>query len=77
MAGLQDYLTALRLTPTSERRIEGQHAKLQHRGRASPKHTEYYQSFGLRSAEVEAPTQSQDKGLDVFVCSLSLVFVDL
>ena len=53
MEGLRDFIVLLRLTPTCERRIEGQHAKLHQRGRSSPGHTEYYQSFGIRSPELQ------------------------
>ena len=60
LQGLRNYVTLLRLTPTSERRIEGQHARVHQRGRCSPNHTEYYQSFGLRSPELEALQPTQD-----------------
>ena len=51
---LRGYLAGLRLTPTCERRGEGQHAKSHHRGLGRGHHTEQFQSYGLRSGEIEA-----------------------
>ena len=49
---LQAFVAALRMVPTSERAIEGQHAKMHRHGLGKPSHSEHYQSYFVRSQEI-------------------------
>lgn len=49
---LAELIGAMRMIPTSERPIGGQHAKTHKRGMGRQRHTEAFVSYGLRSPEL-------------------------
>ena len=50
---LRDFCISLRIIPTSERRAEGQHARVHGRGLARPHHSAFFQSYNLRGPSME------------------------
>ena len=63
---LQAYIAALRFVPTSERPIEGQHAKVHRHGLGKPCHTEHFQSYFLRSEEMARALDSRFMSIQHF-----------
>ena len=52
LVGLAEIVGSLRFIPTSERPVEGQHAKIHRRGQGRFNHTEQYMSYFVRSPEM-------------------------
>ena len=63
---LQKFVGSLRFVPTSERAIEGQHAKVHRHGLGRPNHTEHFQSFFVRSAEMAQAMMNEVMPLERF-----------
>ena len=63
---LQTFIGALCIVPTSERAIEGQHAKVHRHGLGKPNHTEHFQSYFVRSKEIAEGIESGNMPLEKF-----------
>lgn len=66
LRGLCSALAELRFVVTTERPGEALHAQTHRRGAARPSHTEYFQSFGLRSKELEAELNRRPGAINDF-----------
>ena len=66
MVRLQQFIASLRLVPTSERAVEGQHAKVHRHGLGRPNHTEHFQSYFVRSKEMARALESEELSLESF-----------
>ena len=49
---LAEFIAELRVAPTTERPVDGLHARTSKRGNTRPSHTEAFQSYGLRIHKV-------------------------
>ena len=66
MLQLQQFIASLRIVPTSERAVEGQHAKVHRHGLGRPSHTEHFQSYFVRSCEMAQSLESGRLSLESF-----------
>ena len=66
MFRLQQFIASLRVVPTSERAVEGQHAKVHRHGLGRPNHTEHFQSYFIRSTEMARALDSGALSLESF-----------
>ena len=63
---LQKFIGSLRFVLTSERPVEGQHAKIHRQGLGRPNHTVHYQSYFVRAAEMARSLEDQSLSLESF-----------
>lgn len=66
MKELRKFVATMRFVPTSERAIEGQHAKVHRQGLGRPNHTEHFQSYFVRSNEMAQALENGDLSLESF-----------
>ena len=66
MLELQKFIASLLIVPTSERAVEGQHAKVHRHGLGRPSHTEHFQSYFVRSCEMAQSLESGELSLESF-----------
>ena len=63
---LQKFIASLRLVPTSERAVEGQHAKVHRQGLGRPNHTEHMQSYFVRCKEMAESLEDKSLSMESF-----------
>ena len=66
LVDLCTFVGEMRFIPTSERPIEGQHAKTHKQGLGRPNHSEHYQSYHLRAPELARDLEALPENLKRF-----------